>query len=87
MRKTIAGILLIIFCLSMILPLCEVRAFSGELDPENYITLPSMIYIRDGIGTGSISISSSASGYTLSYQKVDIEDSTYNAIQSKSEEY
>ena len=87
MKRTIAKIVLIVFCFSMLLPFCEVRAFSGELDPENYISLPYLISVRNGVGTGTIKLSSSASGYTLSYQKVDIADNTYNAIQNKIQEY
>ncbi len=66
--------------------LYTVKAFSGELDPENYITLPSTIRIENKVGTGTINLSSSASGYTLSYQKVDITESQLNSMVAKNKE-
>lgn len=85
-KKLIVGMILIIFSFSIILNLYKVEAYSEELDPENYITLPYIINISNGIGTGTISLSSSASGYTISYQKVDVTESTFNNINNKSKE-
>lgn len=85
-KKLIVGMILIIFSLLIGLNFYNVEAFSGELDPENYITLPSIINISNGIGTGTISLSPSASGYTISYQKVDVTESTFNSIQTKNKE-
>lgn len=64
----------------------KVVAHSGEIDPENYITLPSRINIRNKVGTGTISLSSSANGYTISYQKVDITKAKLDSISAKNDE-
>ena len=85
-KKVIVGIILIIYSLFIGLNFYEVKAYSGELDQENYITMPYTIYISNGIGTGTIYLSSSASDYDISYQKVDITESTFNSIQNKNEE-
>lgn len=85
-RKIIVGILIIFFIFSMAVSFYNVKAYSGEIDPENYIYLPSIIYISGGEGKGTISLSSQATGYSISYQKVDITQSTYNNIQNKSKE-
>lgn len=85
-RKIIAGMLLIILNLTLILPLHRVEAYTGELDPENYITLPSMINVSNNIGTGTIRLSSSVSNYSISYQKIDITQSTFNTINQKAQE-
>lgn len=85
-KKIIAGMILIIYIFSISLNLYKVEAYSGELDPESYITLPSMIYVSNGVGTGTISLSSSASNYDISYQKIDITESTFNNIQNKAKE-
>lgn len=45
-NKIIAGMILIILNITIALPLCRVEAYSGEIDPENYITLPSTIWIE-----------------------------------------
>ncbi len=81
-RKLIMGIILIIL---ISLSLCKVQAYSGELDPKNYITLPNSIYIKGGIGTGTVRLSSSASGYSIAYQKVNITESQKNTINNKNE--
>ena len=78
--------ILIIYIFSISLNLYKVEAYSGELDPESYITLPSRIYVSDGVGTGTISLSSSASDYDISYQKIDITESTFNNIKNKAKE-
>lgn len=85
-KKLIVGIILITLCLSLFTNFHKVEAFSGELDPENYITLPSTIYVDNGIGTGTISLSSTASDYDISYQKIDITESTHKNIKEKIEE-
>lgn len=85
-KKIIAGMILIIYIFSISLNLYKVEAYSGELDPENYITLPSMIYVNNGVGTGTISLSSSAGNYDISYQKIDITESTFNNIQNRVKE-
>lgn len=85
-KKLIAVVILITMILPMFLSFYKVEAFSGELDPESYITLPLMMWIEDGVGTGTISLSSSASGYSIAYQKVDLTETQYNNIQSKNNE-
>jgi len=47
--------------------------------------LPERININDDIGTGTISLSSSASDYSISYQKVDITETKLNNLQNKNE--
>lgn len=83
-KKLIIGIVFILFC--VFINVYSVEAYSGEIDPENYITLPSRISLNNGIGTGTISLSSSASDYNISYQKIDITESTLNNIKEKEEE-
>ena len=85
-RKIIVGMFIIIFIFSMSISYYNVKAYNGEIDPENYIYLPSIIYISGGEGKGTISLSSQATGYSISYQKVDINQTTYNNIQNKSKE-
>lgn len=87
MRKKIIGIMLIILGCLLVFNIYKVEAaFSGELDPENYITLPSRINVKNGKGTGTITLSSSASSYSISYQKVDITASQFKSIQDKGKE-
>lgn len=79
-KKILIGMMIIIL---FITNLCIVQAYSGEIDPENYITLPSVIHIQDKVGTGTIKLSSSASGYNISYQKIDITTDKLNELQNK----
>ena len=72
--------------LPMVLNLYQVKAFSGELDPEYYIYVPTTIWIEDEVGKGTISLSSSAQGYNISYQKIDLTQEQFNAINNKQEE-
>lgn len=81
-KKIINTILIILGCL-IAFNFYKVEAFSGELDPESYITLPSMINIQNGIGKGTVTLSPRASGYNISYQKVDISESEMNSIATK----
>ncbi len=85
--KIIAVITLLLIILSMSVNLYKVQAYTGEIDPEGYITLPTRINIsEDKIGTATISLSSEASGYTISYQKVDTTKSVFDNMQSKANE-
>lgn len=86
-KKIISKIFLISAFFVLLILNYNVDAWSGEIDPNGYITMPDEISMNDGIGTGTISLSSSASGYSISYQKVDITISTYNSITAKGEEY
>ena len=45
--------------------------------------MPQTIWIKDKVGTGTITLSSSAAGYTISYQKVDITKEILNSIDVK----
>lgn len=82
-KKIIVLMILITFCVSILSIFCNVEAFSGELDPKNYITMPLSIMLSNGVGSGTIRVSSSASGYSISYQKVDMSESKYQEISNK----
>ena len=86
MQKKIISILILI---GIIVPLfgsySKVQAYSGEIDPQNYITLPSTISVDENkMATGTITLSSSASDYKIYYQKVDITQEKMDSIKSKS---
>ena len=88
MKKKIISILILI---GIIVPLfgsySKVQAYSGEIDPQNYITLPSTISIDENkMATGTITLSSSASDYKIYYQKVDITQEKMDSIKSKGTE-
>ena len=85
-KKIIVLMILITFCVSILSIFCNVEAFSGELDPKNYITMPLSIMLSNGVGSGTIRVSSSASGYSISYQKVDMSESKYQEISNKGTE-
>ena len=85
-KKIIVLMILIAFCVSILSIFCNVEAFSGELDPKNYITMPLSIVLANGVGSGTIRVSSSASGYSISYQKVDMSESKYQEIANKGTE-
>lgn len=85
-KKIIVLMILITFCVSILSIFCNVEAFSGELDPKNYITMPLSIMLSNGVGSGTIRVSSSASGYSISYQKVDMSESKYQEIANKGTE-
>lgn len=85
-KKIIVLMILITFCVSILSIFCNVEAFSGELDPKNYITMPLSIMLSNGVGSGTIRVSSSASSYSISYQKVDMSESKYQEISNKGTE-
>ena len=85
-KKLIAIIILTIMIFPVFFDFYKVGAFTGEVDPEGYINMPLTILIKDGVGKGTISLSSSASGYNISYQKVDLTAEQFNAIQNKNKE-
>ena len=86
--KRIILILTIIMILSSTMFLCinNVQAYSGKIDPEDYILPPSQINIENGIGTGTIGLLTNESGYNIYYQKIDLTNEQYNAIKEKSDE-
>ena len=85
-RKIIAGILIIFFIFSMSVSFYNVKAYSGEIDPENYITMPGQMNIVNGEAVNTISLSTEASDYTISYQKIDIAKEKMDNIFAKVEE-
>ena len=85
-KKLLAVVILITMILPMFLNFYKVEAYSGELDPNNDIYVPSIIWIKDGIATGTIKLYSGVEGYSISYQKVDITQEKYNAINNKIKE-
>ena len=82
-NKIIILMILAIFMISETVNIYKVQSYTGEIDPKDYITLPQTIYIKDKVGTGVVTLSSSATGYTISYGKVDITKETLNIIDTK----
>lgn len=87
MRKKIIIAIIFLIGFVLMLNLHKVQAYSGELDPENYITFPNEISIKNNIGTGTVTLSSMASGYNISYQKIDITKEKYDKITAKNNEH
>lgn len=85
-NKIISITIIFVLIITLFMPLCRVEAYSGEIDPENYINLPSAIWVENKVGTGTISLSSSANGYTISYQKIDVTKTELDNMKNKSEE-
>ena len=85
-RKLLILTIIMTLIAPLFLSVYKVQAYSGEIDPENYITLPSMIWIENKVGTGTVTLSSSASGYNISYQKVDITKEKLDSIGAKLDE-
>lgn len=85
-RKLLILTIIMTLIASLFLSVYKVQAYSGEIDPENYITLPSTIWIQNKVGTGTVTLSSSASGYNIAYQKVDITKDKLDSIKAKSDE-
>lgn len=79
-NKLIAGIVLIIYFLSMILNLYPVYAESEGVNTNNYVLFPNEIEVIDGIGTGTISLAEEVSEYAIAYQKMVLEEAQYNTI-------
>ena len=76
-------IIFAVFLISTMLSFYAVQAYSGEVDPQNYINLPSTIYIENGVGTGTVTLSPEAVGYKIYYEKVDITKEEAEAIVAK----
>ena len=73
MKKVLVfGIILILLIFLIPLKFSKVEAYTGEIDPENYITMPGQMNIVNGEAVNTISLSAEASDYTISYQKIDI---------------
>ena len=86
-RKILVLTILMALIAPMLLGCCKVQAYTGEIDPENYIVLPSIIRVENKIGTGTITLSSNVSGYNISYQKIDITKAELDSIGDKLDEY
>lgn len=71
----------------MILPVflnsCSVFAYSGTLDLEDYVSLPSRIMLKNNVATCTISLVDEVNDYQLSYQKVDLSENAFNVLQEK----
>lgn len=61
-------------------------AYSGEIDPKGYISFSDSMSILDNKGSGTITISSEAVGYNLSYQKVDMNKEKFDKIAGLTDE-
>jgi len=80
--------LLITICviLLVIIP-TVVNAYSGEIDPEDYITLPERLSGVDGIRSGNVRLNSGAgSNYSLYYQAIFLTANEFNQILTKLQE-
>ena len=74
----------LLFLLLLSLIGSTVEAYTGEIDPENYISLPLSLMTVNNKATATIS--TSASGYDIYYQKVDLTENLFNTIINKGEE-
>ena len=77
MKKTKAFLIVFLSLCISIIPLKYVNAHSIELDENNLISFPLFIYN----GKGTISISSSQTGYELYYQAVEIPNDDYQKME------
>lgn len=78
LTKQIKVILILLIVLIVTLLPCKITyAHSVELDPESLISMPMMIIS----GSGTITINSSVTDYTLYFQTVKIDDSDYSEIE------
>ncbi len=64
----------------------KVNAYSGEIDPNDYIHLPNSLLLNGDIIEGKIYIYHSAGNdYNLYYQVLEVTDAQYNEMTSKRE--
>ncbi len=78
MIKKIKIICVLFILIGIVLcPLSKVNAYSVELDPESLISLPFIITN----GSGTVTISSSVTNYSLYYQAVEISNSVFSQIE------
>ena len=83
--KLLASVVLL--AILLIIP-TFVDAYSGEIDPKNYISLPVYLNSKDGIINSTIYISSSAgNSYNLYYKVMELKESEFNEINMKKNEY
>ena len=76
-KKTKVIFVLLILIGIILCPLKKVNAHSVELDPESVISLPWFI---TG-GSGTITIKDSITNYSLYYQAIEIENTTYSQME------
>ena len=77
MKKTKELLISILVIVVLLFTFNYVNAYSGDLDPEDLITLPLII----SNGTGSITIDDSQTGYTLYYQAVPVSSEVYDRME------
>lgn len=82
-RKLLVLTIIMALISPLFLSVYKVQAYTGEIDPENYITCPSEFSVENKIGTGTVTLSASASGYNISYQKIDITKQKWDSITTK----
>lgn len=83
--KLLVGVVLIIILL--IIP-SFVDAYSGEIDPKYYMSLPGHLFLDDNAYSGKIAVNSAAgSNYNLYYQMIELTESEFNEINNKENEY
>ncbi len=82
-NKVISIMILVVLILSMCMCISPVEAFSGELDPQKYITMPYSITMENGTGTGTVTLSGEANGFSIAYQKIHITSSQKDTITAK----
>ena len=76
--KKVKFILILFILMGIILsPIKEVNAHTIDLDPESLISMPMMLFG----GSGTITIKSSVSNYTLYFQGVEIPSTVYSQIE------
>lgn len=52
-RKLLILTIIMTLIAPLFLSVYKVQAYTGEIDPENYITLPSTIWIQNKVGKGN----------------------------------
>ncbi len=76
MKKNKIALILLIMLLIALTPLKTIKAHNVDLDPESLISLPMMI-LGD---SGTVTIKNTVTDYTLYFQAVKIDNSTYSQI-------
>lgn len=82
-NKIISLLVLIALVFSIFVLNYKVEAYSGEIDPENYIFMPKSMYIENKTAKCTISLSSKVNEYDIYYQKIDINESVFNQLVEK----
>ena len=76
--KKIKVILILLVVFGIVLnPFKKVNAHSVDLDPESLISMPTIIYG----GKGTVTISSKVTDYTLYFQAVKVENTTFSQLE------